>query len=755
MAFYQPLDVARNEVRMLKIVDSIDGNHQDLVHCELETVSLDSFTPEFKMFSEKHDISSMESHHEITKAWLKECSPTIKRVMDDTEESDYIQLDWVKDTIVAITSDSSRCPPLPKAPPSDLREVSLYSGPIPGKDTYFLHVPRFEWGDFEAISYCWGSDKLERHIIVNKTLVDIPRNLEALLQRVKEIPEMKTGMKFWVDALCIDQRNVEEKNHQVKLMKDIYIKAFAVIVWLGDAADDSDKAVDFISTSILWALGDEIAWQEWWSRHFEGDPPNHEGIGSEMPWKALLQLFFRDYWRRLWIIQELALNRNMSLFLCGQRQLSRNMILRMCRSSVKDVEMIDTLIANKDILWKYLDDILTCRELARNAWQKSPQSNSGLGRKANVKDSKDRVYGLLGLLPSSIANQIRPNYDLSQRQVYTQFARAMLSESNSIESLLSWCAFKDDSVCPSWVPDWTAPFTRNHVQWLRERHASGSASAQWSISEDSQHLRVRGIIVDTVKSTSKSQSECLPYKSEIMELVQNDGRSFPLEHHRYGSKQNLSAALRRTLAQDHPYLHSDPAGPSILDIYWINWSYIRELDPAHDQLSHLWHAMRNITTNSSWETFDQFRHTNAEFSIFGHRFRDFFPHMRRCTDALSSASNPSFELPMLRSRPDGMIQDIELSEEVCNNMKLSMLTLFGRKLVTTAKGYLGLTPEEVREGDLIAIIYGCNFPVVLRQDHGFYCLIGECYIDGIMDGEIIEKETKVSGEHCGIELVLG
>lgn len=309
MAFYQPLDVARNEVRMLKIVDPVDGQYPDLVHCELETVSLDAFTPEFKRFCEKQDISSLGFHYEITKAWLIECSSAIRtrrknvgdvqsviklplwRVMEDGENSN--QLDFLKDTIASITSDSSRCPLRPNTNPSIPRDGSLYSRHIPEEDAHFPYIPRFEWGDFEAISYCWESDKLERRMILNKTLIDIPKkNLEALLQRLKGIPEMKAGMKFWVDALCINQCNLDEKNHQVKLMKDIYTKAFAVIIWLGDAADDSDNVVDFISTSNLWALGDKMAWEKWWRRHFEGDLPHFGVIVSKAPWKDLLQFFF-------------------------------------------------------------------------------------------------------------------------------------------------------------------------------------------------------------------------------------------------------------------------------------------------------------------------------------------------------------------------------------------------------------------------------------------------------------------------------
>lgn len=52
---------------------------------------------------------------------------------------------------------------------------------------------------------------------------------------------------FWIDAICIDQSNVHEHNHQVDLLKDIYTKATGVYLWLGLEADESDPAMDFIA----------------------------------------------------------------------------------------------------------------------------------------------------------------------------------------------------------------------------------------------------------------------------------------------------------------------------------------------------------------------------------------------------------------------------------------------------------------------------------------------------------------------------
>ena len=65
-----------------------------------------------------------------------------------------------------------------------------------------------------------------------------------------------------------------------------------------------------------------------------------------------------------------------------------------------------------------------------------------------------------------------------------------------------------------------------------------------------------------------------------------------------------------------------------------------------------------------------------------------------------------------------------------------------RRLVTTETGFLGLAPDEVEVGDTVAVILGCNFPVLLRPFDNGYKYVGECYVDGVMDGEAIEATNR-------------
>jgi hypothetical protein len=98
------------------------------------------------------------------------------------------------------------------------------------------------------------------------------------------------------------------------------------------------------------------------------------------------------------------------------------------------------------------------------------------------------------------------------------------------------------------------------------------------------------------------------------------------------------------------------------------------------------YARMEVLRSPFWKSFDRFRHTNAHFSILGTSLREFFPDM----------SNFG---------PDA---DIEISGSI-PSMTSCIISLIGRKLITTTNGYLGLAPESVQKGDVISIVYRCNF----------------------------------------------
>jgi hypothetical protein len=136
-----------------------------------------------------------------------------------------------------------------------------------------------------ALSYCWGETKEgdEAMITFNQSPnFPIGGNLEDALCHIRSTNETVT---LWVDALCINQENHNEKNHQVQIMREIYRNSEQTCIWLGKAADDSDLAMDIIAN----LDGDNL------------DSPYNSIDASGL--KALEKLQKRPYWTRIWVVQ--------------------------------------------------------------------------------------------------------------------------------------------------------------------------------------------------------------------------------------------------------------------------------------------------------------------------------------------------------------------------------------------------------------------------------------------------------------------
>jgi hypothetical protein len=96
---------------------------------------------------------------------------------------------------------------------------------------------------YEALSYVWGDPKETSPIRVDGNQFPVTVKLHEALSRLRD---RSIERIIWVDAVCIDQNDDPEKKHQIGLMSKIYSQANRVIIWLGEAADDSDLAVEEI-----------------------------------------------------------------------------------------------------------------------------------------------------------------------------------------------------------------------------------------------------------------------------------------------------------------------------------------------------------------------------------------------------------------------------------------------------------------------------------------------------------------------------
>lgn len=694
---YKELDSSNNEIRILRFLGPPVGRGE-LIRCTLQHVSLDQLLPAYQEHKAELDFLPATN---LARAWLRKYHPQDE---EPQIEGSYFVIDASR-----FRAESEALYYLCSGECSEGSTV-----PVPS---------RFTWGDFEALSYCWGSDVRDKTILVDGCALAVPTNLETLLRRVQRLVEAQSGMGFWADGVCINQSNIPEKEDQIKMMKRIFSQAMSTVVWLGPGTEDSDRAIDIlIDISRDGGYLSSVDGRERWGY---SAPRGHV---SGQDWKALLDLLSRDYFGRMWIIQELALNKSMMLFTCGQRQFPRATLLAACSWVQQQASIIsreirqqfpdetDTIYVNPDTVWQIADKVSTLVTLfsEKNDFDRM----FSLANKSEVKEAHDKIYALLGLLPETVANHIEPEYSKSKQQVFTEFATLMLNRCERLDEVLSWCTFHEGSDLPSWVPDWTIQHKRNHLQWFRRREAGGDIPPRWRLMHSGKVLCSKGMRIDRVSNVSVPCSRILPYGEVSSEVPQPSLiRSL---YGRYDSKDKLSRALERTLFHDHPYWRSKG---SLLDLHWIHWHGIsqeweHELD-THQMVSH------------PWRIFECFRQSNSLFNVFGLSLHRFFPEEDEWFD------HPQIE----RLRPGlgrKMSEGTGYTKDHAYNLKLAAVALRNRRLITTDTGYLGLAPDEVQAGDTVAVLVGCNYPVILRSHGDRYLYVGECYVDGLMQGKAIQ-----------------
>lgn len=110
--------------------------------------------------------------------------------------------------------------------------------------------------------------------------IPVAVNLHDALRAVRR---KKEEILVWVDALCIDQQNKEERATQVRLMGQIYSNAASVAIWIGPEYEESALALQLLQ---------KVAQNTIDSQYIKSTS-NSDSL-------ALFNLFKRDYWKRLW-----------------------------------------------------------------------------------------------------------------------------------------------------------------------------------------------------------------------------------------------------------------------------------------------------------------------------------------------------------------------------------------------------------------------------------------------------------------------
>jgi hypothetical protein len=279
---------------------------------------------------------------------------------------------------------------------------------------------------------------------VNGQDFPITMNLKAALWHLRFTTRARL---LWVDAVCINQADIPERNQQVQIMRNIYANAARVLVWLGESTKESTMAMHLLED-----LSGEYEDQNIFKPDTEPSPEDAD------LWRLVTDLMQRPFWSRGWIVQEITLARQV-IFFCGRRSISwRIFDLALCYFIIRsDREHL----GYRNIVYQRLISL----KLEREDWS-SPRIQirfpNLLHRQRlyrELSDPRDIIYSMIGLAKDISPGLIEPDYSQPVQHVYRNATRSIIEETGRLDMLghvmlhlnISGCH------CPSWVRDWSKP----------------------------------------------------------------------------------------------------------------------------------------------------------------------------------------------------------------------------------------------------------------------------------------------------------
>ena len=519
---------------------------------------------------------------------------------------------------------------------------------------------------YDALSYVWGAPETNEIICINGSRYFIRRNLASILRRLRQ-QEMHNTLHLWVDTLCINQDDIEERSVQVSIMGTIFREAREVVIAFGDSKGTDEIGIEYIA-NLAWATtqaSQEIL-RETVLR-----------IDRDNGWPAITGLFASPWWCRSWVIQEVVLAAN-ATFLFGELSLSLNVLDLVLRSA-------DIILEISKTTGKY-DEGYRLLE-AHSGWQsalaisltrRDRYNGSSFMlprllwrfREHKVTDPRDRIYSLLGMTERDspyelnewdgwiqsqtshrrMRNAPSVNYALSVEDIHKNYACYFLEESKNLD-ILSYCSScdrpgKDGSLSstnslPSWVP-WFAeaslivPLTLGIFDGqdsMAVFSAGGLGSAlEYEVVDDGVTLRLHGYCVDHIV--------------KIFEIDFGPGYLF---------KVLVSVELDWIMSRQTDTAGKSPRNEPCLEAFW------------RTILADQWHQGKRINQDDLHKRAIPPRSFEDHYLLL--KDPELYPHLRY---------------------------------------------ILGRRIIITQRGYLGLAPRAANNGDTVAIIPGGALSYILR-----------------------------------------
>lgn len=639
---------------------------------------------------------------------------------------------------------------------------------------------------YAALSYVWGEKKDLKKIILQGQEVEVTPNLASALSRIRSgnLEGTSTPIKYlWVDAVCINQEDNDERSQQVQIMQRIYKRAEIVYAWVGPKdhslafqtirtlADEAARVLSKDGTIPEWRHISDILilskitqFELKWLQRYPNlcnQTPNTEGGFKNDAWDSVVNLFRDRYWERVWIHQEVVLAPRLHLFSSGDMTLSRQDLIVVDESFRKldlrsksekgEVQRPEFLCETVwDVLVRFPpnDRIDAIREAMAMMAQRTTLSSAqqpwaiplrSAGRKEAfaadslvATDPKDYIYGLLAI--SGIP--MKPNYTKSDTEVYTDFVEGWMKSSREARvnglvdrlllipplnflSLAGVGYFGSSDDFPSWAPN----FPRNALQEVTK--LSFHVPKFWNFRREgrSNHPHL-----------DRDTRSLVVWGAVIEPVLHTSNFAIPASFNSMPDSGKFEAIQKLVLDFGHFFRRYTSRHPH--DISGIpSWQTIARL--IFKKISSVTRPMvysllalaalmsRNVEDNPPDGLGDQ---DSPDSFIFPsgwetQLYRRTFPdkdHLKR----LGLSENP------LADKESQM-------DEVLLHVNVIFKRMVDRSIFETTRGYLGRGPLDVREGDLLCILKDYDQPVLLRKNGDHYAFVGTVFVGNLNQEEWI------------------
>ncbi|KAI0911694.1 heterokaryon incompatibility protein-domain-containing protein [Ustulina deusta] len=571
---------------------------------------------------------------------------------------------------------------------------------------------------FIALSYVWGNPERQKKIFINGKRKQVTSNLYDALIHIRDL---LSPVSLWIDALCINQDGVEERQREIQKMASIYRDATAVLLWLGPAEGDRRDimgsikmefagAADLISRiamshSELYKVYEEKNQNAWTLMNEAYEDSSPFGL-------ALRALFSLPAWKRVWIMQELVLAQD--TYLLWGRELI-------------NFQVLDELLKVQDQWWPvnpYFGD----SHASLRRYTMARQVITLRGRKVNLLEAllairyrdatseHDYVYGLLGFVDSG-DNVIRPVYKKPIYDVYLEVFNIVLRQEPNLDVLSAcdrgWAAcdqFESGTGLdwPTWLPDWS---------WKRIKQLSVD------VPGSSYHNDIQSLLLDTHHHTATEFHAC--GGSEKCVSILPNGKQLSVRGIEFDTVEEI--------------IYYQDILATGKEKFWV------------DAVKSMWDQgrMRNV-----YDNINTLRHACIRTAAYGHRESQFNmgPDMKAFDD-VETIERPAETLtgddifPVAFEPFDSSEKSSETAGEDEEWFDSTLVAVGTSKswYCITRRGYIGRSPVSARVGDNVCLLFGGKVPMLLRKQEGseHFRLAGEIsdnrlYIHGIMKGAAIE-----------------